>query len=98
MNDPLHGEIIDAGNGLTLEELCSACGVQRDHVLSLIDEGVLRVEHVQVTQWRFAGNDLSRVLTAMRLQRDLDVNLAGVGLAIQLLEEIEDLRRQLRHA
>jgi chaperone modulatory protein CbpM len=31
----------------------------------------------------------------MRLQRDLGINLAGVALAIDLLDEIEDLRAQL---
>jgi chaperone modulatory protein CbpM len=32
----------------------------------------------------------------MRLQRDLEMNLAGVALALDLLDEIESLRMRLR--
>jgi chaperone modulatory protein CbpM len=32
----------------------------------------------------------------MRLQSDLGVNLAGAALALQLLDEIESLRAQVR--
>jgi chaperone modulatory protein CbpM len=31
----------------------------------------------------------------MRLQRDLDINLAGVALALDLMKEIETLRDRL---
>jgi chaperone modulatory protein CbpM len=32
----------------------------------------------------------------MRLQRDLEINMAGVALALDLMEELEQLRRELR--
>jgi chaperone modulatory protein CbpM len=35
-------------------------------------------------------------LTAIRLQEDLGVNLPGAALALDLLERIEQLQRQLR--
>ncbi len=50
----------------------------------------------QQTQWRFSGSALQRARTAMRLQRDLGINLAGVALAMDLLDEIEELRGRLR--
>jgi hypothetical protein len=31
------------------------------------------------------------------LERDLEINLAGVALALELIEEIEQLRRRVRH-
>jgi chaperone modulatory protein CbpM len=37
-----------------------------------------------------------RVRSALRLQRDLGVNLAGIALALDLMEELEDLRSQLK--
>jgi chaperone modulatory protein CbpM len=33
---------------------------------------------------------------ALRLQRDLDIDLAGAALALELLDEIESLRARLR--
>lgn len=39
---------------------------------------------------------MARVCSALRLQRDLGVNLAGIALALDLMEEIEKLFRQLK--
>ena len=36
-----------------------------------------------------------RARTALRLQRDLEINLPGVALALELLEELDRLRREL---
>jgi chaperone modulatory protein CbpM len=35
---------------------------------------------------------VQRVQTAIRLQQDLGVNLAGAALALDLLEELQELR------
>jgi chaperone modulatory protein CbpM len=48
-----------------------------------------------VQHWRFSGGTVVRVRSALRLQRDLGVNLAGIGLALDLMEELEGLRAQL---
>jgi chaperone modulatory protein CbpM len=45
------------------------------------------------THWRFSGRSLHRAQVARRLHEDLDVNLPGIALALDLLEEIERLRR-----
>jgi chaperone modulatory protein CbpM len=39
---------------------------------------------------------LQRAKTAVHLQRDLDVNLAGVALVLDLLEEMEELRERVK--
>ena len=43
------------------------------------------------TEW-FTGNQVRRASIALRLQRDLGVNLAGVALALDLLDELNGLR------
>lgn len=45
-------------------------------------------------QWVFSGAAVTRIQMALRLQRDLHVNLAGVALALDLLDEIERLKRR----
>ena len=47
-------------------------------------------------QWRFSGRSLSRVRVAARLRRDLEINPPGVALALDLLDEIEQLEARLR--
>jgi chaperone modulatory protein CbpM len=38
---------------------------------------------------------MRRATVSLRLQRDLGVNLAGVALALQLLDEVEALRARI---
>lgn len=81
---------------LTLEQLCRACAVQTEFVLSLLEEGVAQpLEGEQPETWRFSEIQVKRVSVAWRLQRDLGVNPAGAALALQLLDEVETLRAQL---
>ena len=44
------------------------------------------------THWHFPGYCLRRVRIVQRLESDLGLNLAGAALALELLEEVEDLR------
>lgn len=48
-----------------------------------------------VAQWRFSGSSLRRARLALRLSQDLEVNAPGVALALDLMDEIEELRARL---
>lgn len=52
--------------------------------------------HAVRTQWRFSGAALGRARLALRLSRDLEVNAPGVALALDLIDEIDELRARLR--
>jgi len=52
--------------------------------------------NAQYIAWRFSADSLRKAQTAMRLQRDLNINLAGTALALDLLQQIENLESQLR--
>jgi chaperone modulatory protein CbpM len=80
---------------LKLAELCRACNIHADWVIGLVEEGIIEPDGKEIHLWRFSEVSLLRVRSALRLQRDLDINLAGVGLALDLIEELEKLRKQL---
>ncbi|MEA3133950.1 MAG: chaperone modulatory protein CbpM [Gammaproteobacteria bacterium] len=92
---PLSGEIFEEYALLSIEELSRLCAVDKTYIVELVEEGVLSVTEV-ASEWRFAGAALRRARTALRLQRDLEINLPGVALALELMEEIEELRRELK--
>jgi chaperone modulatory protein CbpM len=96
-DDPaaLSGEIFDDRAALTVEELSRLCSVDRTFIVELVEEGVLSVTELRAGEWRFAGAALRRARTAARLQRDLEINLPGVALVLQLMEELDRLRREL---
>lgn len=92
----LTGEIIDEQVRLSLHELCCDGRVSAEFVLELVEYGILQPRDGQSPgQWRFAGEDLVRLHRALRLQRDLEVNLPGLALSLDLLEELQTLRRRL---
>ena len=93
--DILNGIILEDAARLTLRELCDACAVNAEFIAELVDEGVLEPAGMEKSHWCFTGFTLHRVRTAKRLQRDLGVNLAGVALALELLDEVRQLRVRL---
>ena len=94
-NKFLTGIVLDEECLLTLDELSRACAVQADWIIKLVDEGVLEPRGSDVSHWVFSGISLHRARTARRLQQDLGINVAGAALALDLMEEIEDLRAHL---
>lgn len=90
--------IIDEENTLTLAELSRACAVQTGYIIELVNEGLLipeTAEEQEPHHWRFTGTQMRRARIALRLQNDLDINLSGAALALQLMDEIEALRTRL---
>ncbi|MBS1138657.1 MAG: transcriptional regulator, MerR family [Proteobacteria bacterium] len=90
--------ILEEQTDLTISEVCQACAVQVETIVELVDEGVLSPIGREPHRWRFTGTHLRRATVAIRLQRDLGVNLAGAALALQLLDELESLQARLRKA
>jgi chaperone modulatory protein CbpM len=90
--DLLSGLILDERAELTLIDLCNACCRHAEWVVQLVEEGILEPAGRNPAHWRFPGTSLQKARIAMRLQRDLDINLAGVALALDLMDEIESLR------
>jgi len=89
------GLLIEEYTELTLADVSGACAVEVASILALVEEGVVDPAGAEPSAWRFSGAQLRRAATALRLQRDLGVNPAGVALALELLDEIERLRRQV---
>jgi chaperone modulatory protein CbpM len=80
---------------LSLKDLSRMCAVDEQHIVEYVEEGVLQVIEVR-SEWHFSGDALRRARLAVRLERDLELNLAGVALAVELIEQLEQLRRQLQ--
>ena len=92
----LSGIILEEQTELTLADLCRACAVHAEYIIELVEEGVLAPVGNEPVCWRFSGIHMHRATVALRLQRDLGINLAGVALALQLLDEVEALRARIR--
>ncbi len=95
-DQPLSGAIFEQSALLTVKDLSRMCAVDERHIVEFVEEGVLHVVEIKSTEWYFRGEALRRTRLALRLERDLELNLAGVALALELMEELERLRRESR--
>jgi chaperone modulatory protein CbpM len=98
----LSGDILEEGIEVSVADLCRMFAVEEQHIVELVEEGVLgtrstlSVIEIDKTEWRFHGAEVRRARIALRLERDLGINVAGVALVLELLEELEQLRRERR--
>lgn len=93
----LSGDLIGEDEEITLEQLCRACELSEQEIIQLVDQGILEPMGPEPAEWRFVSVSLRRVRITRNLQRDLGVNAPGAALALELLEEIEELRSRLQH-
>jgi chaperone modulatory protein CbpM len=96
MSDLLDVLLLDESVQFSLAELCSACGVHQELIVEIVAEGIVEPLGIEPAEWRFSGLALTRVQRVLRLQHDFGVNLPGAALALDLLEEVERLRRGRR--
>lgn len=89
----IQGMVLNEETHCTLADLCRFCGVHAEVIHNMVDEGLITPEGYSPCEWRFTFVAVKRVQTAVRLHNDLRVNLPGCALVLDLLDEIEELRR-----
>jgi len=82
----------------TLEQMCSACAVGPEWVATHVLEGRLHAAGAEPSQWRFGSRELARARQIRRLEIAFDAEPELAALVADLLDELEDLRAQLRRA
>lgn len=88
---------IESRTRMSLRRLCRLSGARPALVAQLVEHGVVEVRGTRPIRWTFDEAALARALRALRMQRDLGLNTAGVALAMELSDEVRRLRSQLRH-
>ena len=95
------GDKRDASEGevwfiLSTTEICSSLNISKTMLIEIVDQGIVQVEAEKEDDWRFDSFAVGRIRQALRLTHDLGVNLAGAGLALDLLQEIDRLKKLIR--
>ncbi len=86
--------------GVIIEEmdciqLCNQYGIPKDLLLEMIEEGLFAAPSSNLKHITLDEKAVHRIEAALRLHRDLRINLPGVVLALELLEEMESLEKEL---
>jgi len=99
-------EMMEPTATFTLREVCERGDCHAEFVIKLVNYGVIAPvdDSPEARQWQFNLDALARLRKAQRLQRDLKMNLPGLAMSLELLDEVQEMRRevdrlnrQLRH-
>ncbi|MCQ9325502.1 MULTISPECIES: chaperone modulator CbpM [Neisseria] len=77
---------------LTFNEIVRACNDDRDWVVSVIEEEIISVSG-RPDEAVFSGFQLARLRRARRISRDFEASIPATALIMQLLDELESLRK-----
>lgn len=76
---------------MSLDEICESCRISPDFI-----EHLIRYDIIQPMQGNtYNLEQLRQIKTALRLYRQLEVNLEGVAIVLDLMRELHDLRAEL---
>jgi chaperone modulatory protein CbpM len=82
---------------ITLLELCELSGLDQTTIRVFIEYDILQPSSgAEPSEWQFDLPQVQRLKKAQRLQRDLELNLAGVALVLELVEEMDNLRARMQ--
>lgn len=81
---------------LSLLDICHAVDRPAEHIVEMVEHDIVQPSTGGTPQtWQFSTYAVKRARVATRLQHDLNVNLEGLALALDLLDEVQQLRRQV---
>lgn len=88
-------EIIEPDAELDPNTICRACDLSSEVLVEWVEAGVVEPQESARSEWRFSVAQLRRARAARRLQRDLELQTASLPVVLDLLEELDQLRRRL---
>src|SRR5690554_3646128 len=96
-NTTITVEVEDPAGTFTLREICERGECHAEFVIKLVSHGVITPvnEAPNAGDWAFDLEALARLRRAQRLQRDLRINLPGLAMSLDLLDEVRDMRREV---
>jgi chaperone modulatory protein CbpM len=92
----LTGIVVDEETRWNVADICRLCDVSVEMIENMVEEGIITPEGCSTSEWCFSFLAVKRVQTVLRLHNDLRVNLPGCALALDLLDQIDELRRLIR--
>lgn len=88
--------ILDENLSYTRIEVCQKLNISEALLQEMEEQGLFRARiPASSATPQIHLQDLKRLESACHIHRDLDVNVPGVVLVLDLLEELQDLRQRL---
>ena len=86
---------LDEQRVVSLTELVELSGLREAELLDLVQTGVFTAREVPGGGLTFSARVVTMARTACRLRDDFDLDAPGLGVALRLLERVQDLECEL---
>ncbi|WP_108098359.1 chaperone modulator CbpM [Pseudomonas sp. GV071] len=81
---------------LGMQELCQTVAIPAALLIEIVEHGIIDPPGRGPDSWEFDQHALITCRRAARLQRELELEWSGIALALQLLDDLEQVRRENR--
>ena len=86
---------METANLVLIEHLCSNCGIDFSFVKSLNDTGIIEI--IAIDDKKYISNEqLKDIERAIHFYYELNINIEGIDVIHNLLNQIKDLQEELR--
>ena len=89
------GILMDETSNISFAELCKLMHFSEDWLVELVEHGFFHSFTTPIQQINFDCQMLHRLQAAFRLQRDLELNISGTVLVMELLDQLETMHSKL---
>ena len=79
---------------LDMERFCEEAGIPATYVIEIVEHGIIEPQGRTPDVWRFEDYGLAIAQRATKLHHDLEMEWEGVALALDLIEEVQQLRAE----
>jgi chaperone modulatory protein CbpM len=86
---------LDEHRVVSLAELVEVSGLSEAELLELVQGGVIPAREVRGAVYTFSARVVTVARTAGRLRTELELDMAGLGVALRLLERVGDLEGEI---
>ena len=94
--DCIEAQVVDETISFDLNHFAEACGQSPEWVLQLLEYDILPNRPDERVH-QFFGDDVTLARRAYRLQRDFNASLTAVAMMLDLIDEVQQLRRKVKH-
>ncbi len=77
-----------------IEEIRTLTNLPTETLVEIVELGIVEPDGQNLDSWTFSDIMLLRIIRAARISRDLEINYAGVALALSLIDELELLKME----
>jgi len=86
---------LDEHRVVSLAELVDLSGLSQEEVLELVYGGAIPVREMRGTACTFSSQVVTVARTASRLRDELELDMAGLGVALRLLDRVRGLEDEI---